>query len=46
MDCSKGRKTCRFVEMRQGSFGLPNGSVLSETAGAREERKFLNGLIL
>jgi hypothetical protein len=37
LDCSKGRKTHRFGGLRQGLPACRIASILSETAGAREE---------
>ena len=50
MDCSKGRESRRSGRCGQGSFGSPEASILSKTAGARVEilcrnASFLNGLI-
>jgi hypothetical protein len=45
MDCSKGRKPSSGG-MRAGATGFADkASILSETAGARDKRKFFNGLI-
>jgi hypothetical protein len=46
MDCSKERRTRRFVGMWQGSFGLPDG--LDPVQDCRRQRRnasFFNGLI-
>jgi hypothetical protein len=40
VDCSKGRKTFRFGGLRQGLPACRIASILSETAGAREETQF------
>jgi hypothetical protein len=46
MDRSKGGGTFVLVEWGQGRSVYPSASILSKTAGARDERKFFNGLIV
>jgi hypothetical protein len=46
MDCSKGRGPVALVECGRGLSACRMTSILSKTAGARDETKsFLNGLI-
>jgi hypothetical protein len=44
LDCSKGRKPHRFVECGRGPSACRMASILSETAGAREETQVLQRL--
>jgi hypothetical protein len=46
LDGSKGREKPSFEEIGQGQAGFTgSASILSKTAGARDKRKFFNGLI-